>query len=391
MTRTSDVLIIGGGVIGCSAALHLARRGLSVTLLEKDSVGMGATGRSSAIIRQHYSNELTARMALHSLRVFQAFDDAVGGDCGFVQSGCLWLTAAADRPGMELNVALQRGVGIDTRLLSPEEVSELVPGLDSADLVAAAWESESGYADPHLTVHGYVDAARRCGATILMDHGATTVRMTGDRVEGVDTTAGRFDAPVVVDCAGPWGAGVAAMAGVEAPVASCRVQIAIFRRPAGYEMTHPVVIDFVHGSYFRSETGGLTLVGSIDPSEADDVVDPDGYAEAVEPGFIAEVGEAFVRRVPPMERSLSTGGYAGLYAVTPDWHPVIDEVPRGSGFFLCTGFSGHGFKLAPAVAEMLADLVTKEPDPRFPADLFRLTRFPEGKPVRGRYAYSITG
>lgn len=391
MRQTSDVLIVGGGLMGCSTAFHLARAGVDVTVLERDNVGLGATGRSSAIVRQHYSNELTARMALHSLHVFEAFDERVGGECGFVRTGFLVIVGGQDRPGMEANIALQREVGIETHLLSPQEVGEVMPGLETGDLACAAFEPKSGYADPHMTVNGYADAARRLGADILVGHEVTGIRFSGDRVVGVDTSGRGFDAPVVVNCAGPWGAKVAELAGVEAPILSSRVQVATFRRPEEFEGSHPIVIDFVHGTYFRSETGRLTLVGSVDPSEADDVVDPDAYAEHVEPGFVGEVGEAFAQRYPPMVRALSTGGFAGLYAVTPDWHPIIDEVPAGSGHYLCTGFSGHGFKLAPAVGLMTSDLVTGVADPEFPTDLFRLSRFSEGAPVRGRYAYSITG
>ena len=391
MTHTSDALIIGGGVMGCSVAFYLAERGLQVTLLEKGVIGEGSTGRSSAIIRQHYSNELTARMALHSLRTFQNFRERVGGECGFTATGWIGIVAAEDRQGLESNVALQRNVGIRTSLLSPEELRELLPGVEAADVVAAAYEPESGYADPHLTVHTYAEAARRLGATIRPDTEVASLRFAGGKVVGVDTRNESFDAPIVVNCAGPWAARVAAMAGVEVPIESCRVQIAVFRRPTGFKAPHPVVIDFVHGTYFRPETGALTLVGSIDPSEAEDVVDPDDYREHVEPAFVEQVGELFVRRCPPMELSQSTGGYAGLYAVTPDWHPIVDELPAGSGCFVCAGFSGHGYKLSPAIGVMVADLVTESTVPEFVPHLFRLARYAEGDPVRGQYAYSITG
>ncbi len=391
MTRTSDVLIVGAGIMGCSAAFHLARRGMRVTVLEKGTIGGGSTGRSSAIIRQHYSNELTARMALHSLRVFQRFDDEVGGECGFHRAGFVVIVPAKDQAGFEANVALQREVGIETEILSGDDLARLIPGLDASDAACAAYEPESGYADPHLTVNGYAQAARRLGVDIELGAEVTGIRLAGDRVVGVDTPGERYDAPIVVNCAGPWGAEVARMSGVSAPIVSSRSQIAVFRRPAAFERSHPVVIDFIHGTYFLPETGDLSLVGSIDPSEGEDVVDPDGYPEHADPEFIAEVGEGFVRRFPPMEGAESRGGYAGLYAVTPDWHPIIDEAPPGSGSYICAGFSGHGFKLAPAVGLMLADLVTGEPEPEFPARLFRLARYDEGNPVRGRYEYSITG
>jgi glycine/D-amino acid oxidase-like deaminating enzyme len=390
MDKTCDVLIIGAGIMGCSAALHLAQRGLEVTVLERDTIGAGGTGRSSAIIRQHYSNELTARMALHSLQVFQDFDARVGGDCGFQQTGWVAIAAAGDRAGLEANLQLQRSFGINTGTITAADFVDMMPGVAAEDLVVAAYEPDSGYADPHLTVNAYADAARRNGARILVNTEVTGVRMSGDKIIGVESTGGQYDAPVALNCAGPWGGRVAAMCGVEVPIVSSRVQVAVFKRPAEYT-GHPVVMDFVNGVYLRPETGNLTLVGSIDPAEADDVVDPDDYAEYADTEFITNMGEQMLLRYPPMESSESMGGYASLYSVTPDWHPIIDEVPAGSGCFICSGFSGHGYKLGPAVGLMVADLITGKQDPEFPTDLFRLGRFEAGELIRGAYEYSIAG
>jgi sarcosine oxidase subunit beta len=275
-------------------------------------------------------------------------------------------------------------------LISPEVLCEMMPGLEVSDLVAAAYEPESGYADPNLTVNAYAQAARRLGAKILVNTEVTGIRFAGDKVVGVDTPKEQFDAPLVLNSAGPWGAQVAKMAGVEIPIDACRVQVAFFRRPPGHEAAHPVCGDFIHASYFRSETGNLTMVGLIDPAEADAVVNPDDYQEKLDADFVLEAGERLVRRYPAMERSQSTGGYASLYAITPDWHPVIDEVPESSGFFICAGFSGHGFKLGPAVGVMTADLMTGS-EPEFDPHMFRLSRYAEDAPVRGQYEYSIAG
>lgn len=391
MAQTFDVLIVGGGIMGCCSAFELTQRGFTVAVLEKSAIGAGSTGKSSAIIRQHYSNELTARMARYSLRVFQEFRERVGDECGFRQTGFVALVPQEDRAGLEANVALQQRVGIRTSVLAPEELRSLIPDLATDDLAAAAYEPEAGYADPHLATAAYADAARRLGARILVDTEVTAIRFTGDRVAGVETNRGRFDAPLVLNCGGPWGARIAAMAGVDVPIRSCRVQVAVFRRPPEQAASHPVVLDFVHGAYFRAEAGTLTLVGSIDPAEADAVVDPDDYPEHVDSEFVAHMGDCFVRRYPPMERSESLGGFAGLYGVTPDWHPIVDELPRGSGCYICAGFSGHGFKLGPAVGLMVADLLTGADEPTFPADRFRFARYAEHHPVGGQYAYSIVG
>jgi sarcosine oxidase, subunit beta len=391
MAATYDVIIIGGGIMGCSSALQLARRGLRVALLEQKEIGYGSTGHSSAIIRQHYSNELTARMALYSLRVFQNFTDEVGDESGFTATGFLALTSAADRAGLEANVALQQRLGIQTEILAPDALRDLMPGLETADLVAAAYEPESGYADPNLTVNAYARAARRAGAAIFTETTVAGVRFNGDRVVGVESNRGPFDAPQVLNCAGPWGARVAQMAGVDVPINPCRVQVAFFRRPEAIAQAHPVVADFINATYFRSETGNLTLAGLIDPSEADAIVNPDAFNEAVDDSFIMDAGERLVARYPAMEASGVMGGYASLYAITPDWHPIVDELIPGSGFYLCSGFSGHGFKLGPAAGVMVAELLTGVSEPQFDPALFRLSRYAAGRPVRGLYEYSIVG
>lgn len=391
MSDTFDVIIIGGGIMGCCSAFELARRGLAVAVVDKGTIGDSPSGKSSAIIRQHYSNELTARMALYSLGIFKQFDERIGGECGFTKTGFLLLVDAKDRRGLESNITLQQKVGIDTEILQTEAVSEILPGLSTADLVSAAFEPESGYADPYLTVNAFAQAARRHGARIIQENRVLDVSFEGGRVCGVRTQDGKLDAPVVVNCSGAWGAQVADMAGVKVPINSCRVQVAFFRRPPGHESPHPVVGDFLNATYFRSETGGLTLVGLIDPAEAEAVVNPDNFKEYMDDEFLLDVGERLVSRFPVMERSESAGGYSSLYAITPDWHPVIDEVPAGSGFFICSGFSGHGFKLGPAIGFMMAELITGESVPRFDPHPFRLARFGEGDLVKGGYEYSIVG
>ena len=391
MSQSFDVIIIGGGIMGCSAAFELAQRGVKVGLLEKKTIGDNPTGKSSAIIRQHYSNELTAGMAYHSLQVFQNFEEMVGGESGFTNCGFLMTVAEADKAGLEANIALQRQVGIETSLVSSAEIQKFMPGLREEANLVAAYEPQSGYADPYLTVTSYAQAAKRLGATIFQDTQVTGIRMAGGKVQGVDTTNSSFDAPIVLNCTGAWGAQVAELAGVDVAIDSCRVQVSMFRRPPGEETVHPVVADFEQAIYFRPETGNLTLVGLIDPKEADAIVDPDHYSENVSDDFVLESGERLVTCYPAMEQSQCIGGYASLYAITPDWHPIIDELPAGSGLYVCSGFSGHGFKLGPAVGLMVADLVLGVDKPKFDASLFGNGRFAANKPVTGQYEYSIVG
>jgi glycine/D-amino acid oxidase-like deaminating enzyme len=384
--RTAEVIVIGGGVTGASTAYHLTRRGVrDVVVVDRGAIASGGTGRSSACVRQHYSTAETCRMILYSLEFFQHFAERTGGEsCGFRHTGYLLGVDERMRAPMEASVALQRSVGIDTRLVSPAELRELEPRLRTDDLVAGCYEPASGYCNPVETAQGFARAARAAGARILEDTAVVGLIVEGDRIRGVRTVAGEILAPVVVNAAGLWSARVSAMAGVALPISVCRHRINIVTWPETDRRPHPMVYDFVTNIYTRPELGEHILVGGLDAEESHDLVDPDAYREGVS---LDESTEALTRvshRFPALADGRIARGYAGCFDVTPDWHPILDRVGP-EGFVVAAGFSGHGFKLSPAVGSMVATLVLD--GPRGHADLptFRLSRFAENKPIRGTY------
>jgi glycine/D-amino acid oxidase-like deaminating enzyme len=239
---------------------------------------------------------------------------------------------------------------------------------------------------------GFADAAKRHGAEILQDTRVTRMLMEKEQVVGVETTRGKISAPAVVNCANAWAPQIAATVGVDLPIVPERHQVATFQRPRELAKSHLTAGDFIHDIYYRPEGAVLTIVGSIDPHHGTRI-DPDNYNETVDYAFIEDAAQRIRARYPAMEHALSKGGWSGIYGVTPDWHPIIDEAPAGSGFFVAAGFSGHGFKLGPAVGVMIADMVTRAATPTAHLDrtLFRYARFAEGKPVVGKYEYSIAG
>ncbi|MBI5651983.1 MAG: FAD-binding oxidoreductase [Chloroflexi bacterium] len=393
MISSADVVVIGAGITGTSAAFQLAQRGLRVALVEKKFIAAGSTGKSSAIIRQHYSNAITARMALYSLRVFQNFADVLGGgDAGFVTTGFAILVAAKDRAGLIENVAMQKRVGVNTRIISSDELRELNPGIAETRDIASAYEPESGYSDPASSATGFADAAKRLGTQVYQETRVIGIEMSGGRVIGVKTTNGMIATGAVVNCANAWAPEIGAMVGVNLPVQAERHQVATFQRPADFRAPHFTAGDFINNIYYRPEGALLTLAGSIDPHHGTPI-DPDNYNESADYEFIEDMATRIRNRYPVMERAFSKGGWSGIYGVTPDWHPIIDEIPAGSGFFVAAGFSGHGYKLGPAVGVMIADLVTRASAPTAELDraLFRYARFAENTPVRGKYEYSIVG
>jgi glycine/D-amino acid oxidase-like deaminating enzyme len=386
MALTADVVIIGGGVIGASIAHHLTARGMrEVVVIDKSFVASGATGKSSACVRQHYSTVETCRMIRYALDFFERFDELTGGgSCGFRRTGYLLGVDERMRPPMEISVALQRGTGIETRLVSPDEMREIEPRLQTDDWVAGCYEPDSGYCNPVETAQGFARAARARGARILEDTEALGILTDGDHVTGVSTSRGPIHAPRVVNAAGLWGARVGAMVGLEIPISVCRHKISIVSWPQVASGPHPMVYDFVTNIYTRPELGGHILVGGLEPEEALDLADPDRYKEGVSLDESTEALSRVSRRFPVLEEGRIARGYAGCFDVTPDWHPVLDRVgPEGS--YVAVGFSGHGFKLSPAVGHMMAALITEGPGAHPDLPTFRLSRFAEGKLIRGTY------
>ncbi|PYO58310.1 MAG: FAD-dependent oxidoreductase [Candidatus Rokuibacteriota bacterium] len=392
MALTADVVIIGGGVTGTSIAFHLTARGVrDVIVVDKSFVASGATGKSSACVRQHYSTPETCRMIRFSLDRFQRFEELTGGhSCGFRRTGYLLGVDERMRPPMETSVALQRSVGIETRLVAPSDMREIEPRLQTEDLVAGCYEPDSGYCNPAETAQGFARAARERGARVLEEAEALAVLTEGSRVTGVRTSRGEILAPRVVNAAGLWGARVGAMLGLDIPITVCRHKISIVTWPEASRRPHPMVYDFVTNIYTRPEMGEHILVGGLDAEESHDVADPDRYKEGVS---LDESTDALARvshRFPVLAEGRIARGYAGCFDVTPDWHPIMDQAgPEGS--YVAVGFSGHGFKLSPAVGHMMAAMVTEGPDghPDLPA--FRLSRFAEGKPIRGTYGDWLMG
>jgi len=381
--RTADAVIIGGGVTGVSIAFHLAGLGMRrVLVLERAFLGAGGTGRSVGIIRQLYPTRETSEMVLRSLAVFERFGEAVGGESGFVRTGALIGVSAAMRPTLENTLALQRSVGIRAEIVDPGDLGRIEPCIDPSGLGAVLWEPGSGYGDPAAVTAGFASAARRRGAAIEQGVEVVAIRREAGRVVGVNTARGEpIDAPVVINAAGLWAPRVARLAGVELPIVVGRHPVFVVARPAGFGAAHPVYLDLVGGSYVRPETGGLTITGSLTDDEAQHPMDADLLG--AEAGFdeAAEVLARTARAIPALGEARFSRGYAGAFDITPDWMPILDESPL-RGFWIAAGMSGHGFKLSPAVGEIIAALVTGERPPVSPGP-FRLGRFDSTRPTPG--------
>ena len=386
MRQTADVVIIGGGVMGCSILYHLARLGITDSvLLEMDTLGSGSTGRSQAICRVHYSNPETASMASESLKVFSNFEDAMGGSSGFVRTGYLVVVEDVDRPGLERNVAMQQGLGIDTRLVSADDLKELAPMLVVDEGEAAAWEPDSGYADPHLVTTSYASRAREMGAEVQLRTPALGVELSGSRVRSVSTRHGKVETPTVVMAAGPWSKRELAKIGVDVPLIPVRHQIATLGRPVERLPDHPTVGDIARSFSFRPDGASMTLVGFGE----DEVADVDAYDQGVDMGRLPGVLGSLAARMPAMADSHFLGGWSGLFTTTPDWHPILDRAPGIEGVYCAVGFSGHGFKLSPMIGAIMAELIVQGRATSVDISRLGFSRFDRGDLISSSYRYRV--
>lgn len=385
MKTAADAVIIGGGVMGCSLLYCMARRGANRTLLlERNVLGAGSTGRSQAICRMHYSNPITASMAWSSLHVYSDFAEQVGGDAGFVKTGYLVVVEEVDRPSLELNIAMQQELGINVGLVSESELRDLAPMFETYEGEGMAWEPESGYANPYLVTTSYAAAARDLGAEIVTRAEATAIEISGGRVQAVLTNQGRVATPIAVVAAGPWANQLMAGTGVEFPLIPVRHQVALATRPADKLPEHPIVGDIAQSFSFRPESPTLTMVGF-----AEDEVELDNYDQGIDQSAAAEALGKLTRRMPGMSESYLRGGWSGLFTTTPDWHPILDRVPGVQGLYCMVGFSGHGFKLAPAIGQAMSELVLDGASSSVDLSPLRFSRFEEGDLLSSRYRYRV--
>jgi sarcosine oxidase subunit beta len=351
LPESATVVIVGGGVMGASAAFHLAEAGVDVVLLERDELASGSTSRAAGGVRAQFSDPLNIVIAQRSLSAFRDFGTRPGWEIDLKQVGYLFvLSRAADVAEFERNIALQNAQGVPSRLVSPDEARALCPLLAGDDILAGAFSPEDGHLTPEAAVQGYAFAARALGAHIRVGCEVQAIRSAGGRITEVVTGQGSVRTGIVICAAGAWSQRCGAMAGVDLPVTPLRRQILFTEAMEGLPAELPMTIDFSTSFYFHREGPGL-LMGMSDPHEQP------GFSLETTDDWIPGLIEIAARRAPRIAEVGIRGGWAGLYEMTPDHNALIGEAPGVARFLYATGFSGHGFLQAPAVGEILRDLV----------------------------------
>lgn len=368
----AEVVIVGGGVMGASTAFHLAEAGVHVVLLERSDLASGSTVKAAGGVRANFSDELNIALGLRSLDAFEAFAQRPGQDIDLHQPGYLFvLTRPEDVELFTQSVALQNAMGVDSRMLTPEQAKELSPYLNIDDVLAAAYSPRDGHCSPESVVLGYAAGARRHGATVLTQTAVTGITVRDGEIVSVQTTDGSIATSVVIDCAGAWSPEIARMVGLELPVTPWKREVLVTDPMPDVPHDLAFTIDYATSFYFHREGAGL-LMGFSDQTNAP------GFDLSRSESFLQGLAELAMHRAPAVLDAGVRTGWAGLYEVTPDHNALLGEWGGVSRFLYATGFSGHGFLQGPAVGEILRDLYLRR-DPFIDVSPLRVERFEQGE------------
>ena len=383
MNQTYDAIVIGAGVIGASVAYNLSQRGLKVLILERQTVGAGATGASSGLVRMHYDIEVDSALAWQSFQFFRNWRERVGGECGFHKTGFMQIVAPEKNEHLRANVAMHKRIGIITDVVTADDVKKIAPMIKTDDFELAAYEPESGYADPVLTTNSFIENAKARGTVLKQDCEVTGIRVSGGKVQGVDSGKGSYDAPIVVNCAGTFASRVGQMAGVEIPLDTWTHDVAMVKRPAGFGM-HPTVIDDALSMYFRPEGSELTLIALEDHNRMGEA--PESELSRADQDFVMRAIDRLCERMPGMEAGSLHSTHVGRDGLTPDQRAVLDQAGP-DGFYIACGFSGTGFKLSPAVGVCMSEMILDGKSKLVDISSLDFGRFARGEHLRGEHSY----
>ncbi|MDI9903301.1 FAD-dependent oxidoreductase [Rhodococcus sp. IEGM 1409] len=394
MTQTAKFVIVGGGLEGLAIAWSLADRGeTDVLVLERGTLCSGMTGKSSGVVRCHYGTPSLAAMSWYGIDIFTRAAEIFGDDMAFRQCGYVVGVGENNIDPLKANVAMMQGLGIDVDYISHDKMAELWPGLHLDDFAAFAYEPLGGRGEAYMAGMAFGASARQLGVKIRQSTPVASLLQNADgRVYGVTLADGdEVHAEQVILATGPWAPELGAGVGVDIPVKAQRAQLVLIDQGAPTPEV-PVLSDLAGLQYICREPNGELLVGNSDHA-APEYIDPDKYSNRADNSTIEKNIGKLGNRLPDMPDPRITSSYVGAYDVTPDYNPIIGPAPV-DGLFLATGFSGHGFKISPAVGRLVADMLLddgKTTLPNVEPSDFRYSRFEEGDLLRSLYPYEGAG
>jgi len=384
-TRTADIVIIGAGVMGASIAFHLAQRKAGrILVIDRDHVGRGGSGRSSALIRMHYSFPAEVQLALVSLRMFERWGELVGEATLFQKTGFVRIVHPNEMDGLKLNVDMQQRLGVNVNLISGQDLQKLEPDWIVDEVELAAHEPDSGFGDGAAVANDFLARARDQGVCYFPRTQTTAIRVEDGRVRGVATDQGDICAPIAIAATGPWTRPLLQTIGCDLPIETEYHQVAILKNAPDMQGGGCACIDSATQTYFRPDGQDKFLVGDFYGQRP---VDPDNFPQRASDESLGEVIERACGRVPKLENAEVMRGVTGVYDMTPDSRPLLGEIPGISGLHVCAGFSGMGFKISPAIGLVMSELVLDGVAKTVDISPFRPQRFAEGKPIKAEYEY----
>ena len=385
LPKTADIVILGAGVMGASIAFHLAkRRAGKIVVIDKDHVGRGGSGRSSALVRMHYSFPPEVQLALISLRMFQNWKDIVGQPGDFRKTGFVRIVHPNEEARLKLNVGMQRELGAKVELIGKNDLQKLEPDWNVDDVELAAYEPDSGYGDGAGVAVDFLGAARDLDTLYFSRTQASEFLVEGERIRGVVTDRGSILSPTVISAIGPWTRPLFRQAGCDLPIECEYHQVAILRNAPGMRGGGCACIDSVTATYFRSDAQDKFLVGDFYGKRP---IDPDDFPQRASDESLEEIIERACRRVPKLEGAEVMRGVTGVYDMTPDARPLLGEIPGIGGLYVCAGFSGMGFKISPAIGLAMSELVLDGESGSVNISQFRPSRFADNQPIKAEYEY----
>jgi len=384
-TTTADIVILGAGVMGASIAFHLAQRHAGkVIVIDKGHVAQGGSGRSSALVRMHYSYPPEVRLALLSLRMFENWLDVVGQEGDFRKTGFVRIVHPGETERLKQNVEMQRRLGVNVKLIDRQELKDLESDWAVDEVELAAYEPDSGYGDGAGVANDFLTRARELGVTYQSKTQALEFLVEGGRVRGVSTDHGEIAAPIVVSATGPWTRPLFQRIGIELPIETEYHQVAILKNAPGMKGGGCACIDSVSATYFRSDGQDKFLIGDFYGQRG---ADPDNFPQRASDDGLEEIIERASRRVPKLENAEVMRGVTGVYDMTPDSRPLLGEVSGVAGLHVCAGFSGMGFKISPAIGLVMSELLLDGRGETVDITSFCPGRFAAGKPIKAEFEY----
>ncbi len=363
--------------MGASAAYHLAKCGMkNIVLLEKEEFfGTGATGRCAGGVRYQFSTDINVKLSMESLPMIERFKQEIGQDVDYRQCGYLLIaTNEKDATTFKHNVELQNNLGVQTQLLSGDEVRARLPLMKFEDAILGTFNPKDGLVDPNSVVAGYVRPAQKLGVKAFTRAAVTGIRVSADAVEAVETTQGVIQTRMILNTAGPWAGLIGQMAGVQIPIVPIRRQMFTTNPLQEVPEDFPFVIDFAKSLYFHREGEGL-LIGMSNQNEKP------GFDQNIDEDFEFVNLEAAIERMPVLERASRASHWAGLYEVTPDAHPIFGGC-NIKGFMMCAGFSGHGFMHGPVAGKLMMEYILNGKFSTVDVSMLDLARFEEGRLIK---------